>query len=173
MSENFVENHTSTEGAPSIGLCVKIGNNPANHPTHISLGSHIVCMYTAGSRCAPESVSDYSPTADKQMIPSALSRQNELPGLPACFEEKGVFFLPFFKMSISGVILNGWAAEDWCLTWGHGHTAITDPLLVGHKGSFFAGQPSSKYATAAVSLHGFFNVESKKKRWPLQVNSWH
>lgn len=105
-----MENHTSTERAPSwelsVDLCEKIGNNPPNLPAHISLGFHIVCMYTTESRCAPESVSDYSPTADKQMIPSALSRQNELPGLPACFEERGVFFV-FFKMSISGVILNG------------------------------------------------------------------
>lgn len=110
MSENFVENHTSTEGAPSwepsIDLCEKIGNNPPNHPTHISLGSHIVCTYTTGSRCATESVSDYSPTADNQMIPSALSRQNELPGLPACFEERGVFFAIFQNEHI-------WSDSEW------------------------------------------------------------
>lgn len=165
MSENFVENHTSTEAAPSwepsIDLCEKIGNNPPNHPTHISLGSHCTSVRTTREADVLQRVFliTHPQQTNRWFHLHLAGKMNYQASLPASRREE--YFLPFFKMSISGVILNGWAAECWCLTWGHGQTAITDLLLVVHKGSFFAGvtragRPSSKYATTAASPHVFF-----------------
>lgn len=107
LKKNFAEKHTDTRRPPLarshhvIGLCRKVINT-LHHPNNIFLR----CSYVRHRKQLRwDSVYDYSPTADRQTIPSAP------PGLPPSplRGKKNIFYLlpPFFKMSISGVILNG------------------------------------------------------------------